>query len=497
MTNLSPLYDRLRELRFTTAGLELLLGDALPALYRAEPGALRFRLQKFEHLDQLLVRSLLLRDKLTGEELTELFGHEVIEILEEKNWLVNGRVVIDIRPHVLGGKEKWVFSDQDASMTEVTHPEGHVLGVGQASLSLMRAVPTSPVISVLDLGTGSGIQILAQSGCARTYVGTDIAPRAREFALASIGADPTIAPRFEYLEGSWFEPVAGRKFDRIIANPPFVVGTGEVGHVYRDSGLALDGASELVVTQAVEHLTLGGKAHLLGAWVHKSGESWAARVARWLPATGVRAWIIQRDWADPALYVGTWMRDEGIDPRSEHGQALAETWLSFFEGNEVEGIGFGFIHLERLADDAPSDVVAEELPQALEDFGAEVEEYFLRAGWLDNKDYQDILEANYVLRPGTAYEDVAVTAPEMGFNTVTRRITRMDGPQYVHEIDEALYSILSGLNPRGLCLGEVVSLFAYSHGLEDQEDVLLQQTARAVVDLVRHGIVLPVELVTG
>ena len=106
-----------------------------------------------------------------------------------------------------------------------------------------------------------------------------------------------------------------------------VVGLPEVGHVYRDSGLNLDGASELVVSRATEHLTPGGTAHLLAAWVHTSGETWQQRVASWLPDKGIAAWIIQRDVADPALYVSTWLEDESLDVRSLKAKsALAPGW---------------------------------------------------------------------------------------------------------------------------------------------------------------------------
>ncbi|MDO4910797.1 MAG: methyltransferase [Corynebacterium sp.] len=519
---MKALYARLEELDYTPEGLEEILGpDGLAAMYRGEPAAVRFALERRassgnstdtdtdtiappSEAQILLIRTLVLRDALSATELATLFDADSLIELESRGWLVDGRITIDIRPHFLGGRTQWVFSDQDAAMSEVTQDSGHVLGVGQASLSLLRTVPTNPVISVLDLGTGSGVQILGQAGAARVYVGTDIAPRAKDFALASVGSDPRIANQFEFLTGSWFEPVADRRFDRIIANPPFVVGTGAVGHVYRDSGLALDGASQLVVSQAVDHLTLGGRAHILAAWVETKDDFWASRPASWIPATGVRAWVCRRDSVDPALYVGTWLRDEGIDPRSARGQEITTTWLSFLEESGVDSIGFGFIHLERLAE-GPSEVHTDELMGVLDEgMAAEVNEFFLRAQWLTGRSAEDIANTAFLVRPGTAYEEVSVPAgsaaphadpsEQMGFSPVAHRITRMDGPHYSHEIDENLYAILSGLNPRGLALGEVVTLFAYSHGIEDEE-ALMQQSIAAIVDLVRHGIVLPAELV--
>ena len=139
--------------------------------------------------------------------------------------------------------------------------------------------------SVLDLGTGSGVQLLGQLDSAENIVATDVHERALALAQATIAT--TDAQNVEFRHGSWFEPVEGESFDRIVANPPFVVGLPEVGHVYRDSGLNLDGASELVISQAVEHLNPGGTAHLLAAWIHSSDEAWQQRVA-----SGFRALVL-------------------------------------------------------------------------------------------------------------------------------------------------------------------------------------------------------------
>ena len=275
------------------------------------------------------------------------------------------RIALDIRSHVIDGTNRWVFSDVDASIVDHVPGSDHVLGLGAASLSLLRTTPTTPVHSVLDLGTGSGVQLLGQLNSAERIVATDVHERALALAQATLAT--TDATHVDFRHGSWFEPVDDERFDRIVANPPFVVGLPEVGHVYRDSGLDLDGASELVVSEAAEHLNPGGMAHLLAAWVHTPDQSWQQRVASWLPRTGVSAWVLQRDVADPALYVSTWLKDESIDPRSPEGWERSRLWLEHFRDNDVTGIGFGFVALQRIDDSLPSEVTAEEIPQAFED----------------------------------------------------------------------------------------------------------------------------------
>ncbi len=68
----------------------------------------------------------------------------------------------DIRPHIIVGENRLVFSDVDAGLVDHVPGPGPVLGVGAASLSLLQSTPQTPVESALDLGTGSGVQLLGQ-----------------------------------------------------------------------------------------------------------------------------------------------------------------------------------------------------------------------------------------------------------------------------------------------------------------------------------------------
>lgn len=481
---------------FTAGGIAGHLGPSYTeAMHRGEPAAVRYATSDGSTLSRL-IRVFILRDPVPATELADLVGASLATRLLDAGAAVadhHGTVqlVLDIRPHVIVGDNRWVFSDADAAMTEHVPGPEHVLGVGAASLSLLQSTPVTPVGSVLDLGTGSGVQALGQVGVAEVVTATDLHPRALDLAEATFtGAGAQV----ELLEGPWFEPVAGRRFDRIVANPPFVVGLPEVGHVYRDSGLNLDGASELVVSQAPEYLAEGGTAHLLAAWVHTHTQSWAARVASWLPDRGVAAWIIERDVVDPAHYVGTWLRDESLDPRSPGAAERTEAWLSHFAEHGVTGIGFGFVAIREIGDQ-PSDIMAEAMPQAFTDpLGPEIEEYFLRTAWLRERTTQELADATFLTRPGLARENIAVADKDagVGFTPTTLRLTRTEGPRWSHEVDEHLAAIVAGLHPQGLSLAETAGLYAMANGLDEEE--LVRAAVPAVVDLVRHGLVLPAEL---
>ena len=56
--------------------------------------------------------------------------------------------------------------------------------------------------------------------------------------------------------------------------------------------------------------------------------------------------MVQREVIDPAAYVELWLKDAGL-----HGSAdylvRYDTWLSWFEDQGIEAIGFGWINLRR------------------------------------------------------------------------------------------------------------------------------------------------------
>ncbi|CAM3890826.1 DUF7059 domain-containing protein [Corynebacterium frankenforstense] len=542
---------RLIELGFTEPGLNTALGgEAVAALHRGEPAAVAWALERAETDLEVPVRAFLLREPVAEEALAEALGADLVSALVDAGVFettpiddaaradvagsgapggaatagadVAGsatdapggapaagadaagsatdapapsalRAVVDVRPVHLNGADRVVFSDRDASVTDAEQRRDHVPGMGQASLTLLRSVPDTPCGSLLDLGCGCGVQSLAQAGLAESITATDVLDRALDFTRATLaGAGRADA---EVLDGPWFEPVAGRRFDRIVSNPPFVVGPPEVGHVYRDSGLGLDAASATVVSGVAEHLNPGGHAHLLAAWVHREGENWAARVASWLPEDGVAAWVLERDRVDPSTYVGTWLRDEGVDPRSPEGAARTHAWLDYFESENVETVGFGFVAVENIGD-APSEVVAEELTQAFTDpLGPEVEEYFRRAAWLRARDTEGVLAANYLVRPGVALEEVGLpdAGTGLGFADEVRRLTRTDGPRFSHEVDAHVAAVVAGLHPQGLTLSDVAELYAAAKGLDADE--VRTGAAAVTVDLVRHGLLLPADLV--
>ncbi|NKY59734.1 methyltransferase [Nocardia flavorosea] len=472
--------------------LEVLGPEVHSALGRGEPVPVR-RVARTAGDLGTLVRLLLLGDAVPEAEVAAALAPVVVAdavaagLLSTEGDLV--RAALDLRPLDTGAGNRWVLSDLDDSMHRRTLTEDHVLGVGHASLSLLRATPTAPVGSVLDLGTGCGVQAVHAAGYARSVTATDINPRALWLAEATAALNEL---DLELLPGSWFEPVAGRTFDQVVANPPFVVGPARIEHTYRDSGLALDGASELVLSRIPDLLVPGGTAAVLAAWVHTEEEDWRQRVSGWLPAQGIDAWVVQRDIADPALYVGTWLRDAGLDPRSPAAQERAEEWLAALDAAGVTGIGFGFVYLR--AFDGPTEILAEDLTHGFEDpLGAEALAHFERSAWLREVAAEPARawKSRYRVDPATALERVYLPG-DNGWDRQVTRLHRGDGPRWQHEVDEITVSLLAGMRSDGLPLYELIELLALSQGFHEVDPEFAAAALGVVMSLVRHGLVHPV-----
>ena len=317
--------------------------------------------------------------------------HEIADPASAKE-LSRYVLMIDVRPVAVPSHtecEVLVASDADASSYAFVPGPNHVPGVGHAPLSLLNVIPslTPEPMDVLDLGCGSGVLslVLAAANPQAKIVATDIHDRALMFARASAQSLPDDAGTIDWREGNWFEPVEGQKFDLIVSNPPFVMGPAEVGHVYRDSGLELDGASALVVSESARFLREGGRAHLLAGWAVTPDTSRESKLSRWLPSHDINGWAVQRSEVDVPTYVTTWLTDESIDPRSPEGRTKSSSWLDFFAAHKVTSIGLGWVHLERR--EGPTELLVESLEHPLSSgtfLGADVAEYFQRHDWLSS-----------------------------------------------------------------------------------------------------------------
>ena len=119
--------------------------------------------------------------------------------------------------YITGTREFWSMELAVSPATLVPRPETELL-VDVA----LRDIPRQAEWQVLDLGTGSGAVALAigRERPACYVTATDISAEA--LAAARENANRNNIGNVEFLQGDWIGPVAERRFEVIVSNPPYV-----------------------------------------------------------------------------------------------------------------------------------------------------------------------------------------------------------------------------------------------------------------------------------
>lgn len=192
--------------------------------------------------------------------------------------------------YLLGRQEFWSLDFELGDDCLVPRPETESL------VELALAEPDGPR-RVLDLGTGSGVIAIAIKRERPDWEvsAVDCSPGALRWArhnAARHDADVT------FLEGRWFEPVSGRRFDLILANPPYIaLGDPHLEALRHEPTQALvagaDGLADIrhICEQASAYLSPGGMLAL------EHGMDQAAAVRELLQAAGLRDIASERDLA--------------------------------------------------------------------------------------------------------------------------------------------------------------------------------------------------------
>ncbi len=282
--------------------------------------------------------------------------------------------------------------------------------------------------------------------------------------------------------GDLFDPVADDRFDLVVSNPPFVIspGTGEQ-LVYRDSGLPGDEIVRQVVVGGAGLLADGGWCQVLANWAHHKDQPWTERIAGWIAEAGCDGWAVQRGLMDPPRYVEMWLNDAGLHGGPDYF-AQYDAWLSWFEQEQIEAVGFGWLALHKSSTHNPV-VRVEQWPYDVEqpmgpfiaDWGREVAAaaaYDAEGSWLE----QRLVRADDVLE-----ERTGLPGAEDPQQIVVRQQRGMRRARQMTTVEAAFYGACDG----ELSVGQIADALVVL--LETDPTEIRDEVAKAARDLLVTG----------
>lgn len=333
-----------------------------------------------------------------------------------------------------------VASDADPHPGEET-PFDYVPGIQSPSVTLAKLAVRRPVARALDLGTGCGIQALLAAKHAERVVATDVNPRALAFAAFNLrlnGVD-----NVDLRLGDAFEPVAGERFDLIVANPPYVISPDST-YAYRDSDLPADELCRAIVGDTAEHLQQGAFAHVLVSWTHEPEGEWAAPLREWVRDRGCDAWLLHYRTNDPLTHASGWLRPLGDVDQERYEEAL-DRWRAHLRGLGVEAIGYGAVVLRRRAG-GENWIREDTLPlEKLEAASEHTLRVFAAADELQALGDEELLDARIALTPHHRLQQ-ELAAHEGGFMVKAQTLELTDGLRFTVGVDRHTASLLPHLD---------------------------------------------------
>ena len=147
------------------------------------------------------------------------------------------RTWLDLRYRRFGRRyDRLVLEDVDGVplvvMPQVFNPV--LLRSGALMARALERLPLKAGLSVLDLGSGSGVGAVFAARCGASVVAVDINPEAARCTRINALLND-VEERVEVRVGDLFDPVAGLRFDLILFNPPYYRGVprDSLDHAWR------------------------------------------------------------------------------------------------------------------------------------------------------------------------------------------------------------------------------------------------------------------------
>ncbi len=233
----------------------------------------------------LLVRLFMDQDPVPEEAIRSLLPGQALETMEALGLTARfpareGYCYATVALHPVGAL--YIAADRRSmpDNSPFTPPPDVVYPVSEQTLRFLESLPLLPCGRLLDLGTGSGVAALqAAAGYAAHAWAVDIAARCTVFAEFNRrlnGLENVTVAR-----GDLYEAVAGERFDRIVAHPPYVP-VADATFVFRDGGEDGEQVLRRIIEGLPRHLAPGGRFYGFAMASDREGEPLEQRIRSWL-----------------------------------------------------------------------------------------------------------------------------------------------------------------------------------------------------------------------
>ncbi|HMP02615.1 MAG TPA: methyltransferase [Gemmatales bacterium] len=375
----------------------------------------------------------------------------------------------------------WSLSDLPSTKSDPLH----VLGLTATGEKVDVLTPRRPCRRTLDVGTGNGYLALLASRHSEQVVATDINSRA--LALAEFNARLNGIRNVDFRHGSWFEPVAGERFDLICCNPPFIISPG-IKSIFRDAGFPADGLMQMLAAEFARHLSDGGLGVFIGNWLVEEDDV-ARRPQRWLADANVDALILHGAPKTPLEYACHWLEHAHGDSGTAAFRQELQEWLAYYQEQKVEAIVNGGLVLRRRP--GPNTFTMLYVQEAERgSCGTQLEFLFRQSDFLRQFASLAALESAR-LRLADSLELEQTIDIDAG-NLRLRRCTlrHRQGMTLAQGLDEQTLLFLQTFNGRKT-LGEVITELAQRFGAP--RDAVAQQGTEFVLTCIVRGFLVPAE----
>lgn len=313
-----------------------------------------------------------------------------------------------------------------------------VLWPNPTSRLLSRFTVRRPSRATLDVGTGTGIQALIAAAHSEKVVATDLNPRA--VAFAAFNARLNGIENIECVAGEGYKPVAGRKFDLIVSNPPFFV-TPSTQYLFCDNPMDLDQLCRSLAREAPGYLNEGGYFQMLCEWAEVEAQTWQERLAEWFEGSGCDAWVRKGYSQDPSEYAEEHIRST-VSSSGRDAEIFA-SYMDYYRARKVKAICGGVVAMHRRSGE--NWIFMEEVTNTpKQPFGELVASAFAARDFLQSHTSDEqLLEVKPTLAPNAQLEQIFRRAGE-GWQPEGLTLRLVKGFEFFFGLQPLVAEFLSG-----------------------------------------------------